>query len=532
MMEITVYDAAGDYMGGLYPVDTLETGKTSKEQIVLEGEVTSGEYKGESYSEIWRGSFNQDGDFYKYIEDIRYYIGGELFLRFGFDGRVRSDEEMSDQFESGIRYVGNAFNNFLLGTGRADLIKGGRGNDTIDGGEGGYTDRLFGDDGRDQLIGGAGHDMLDGGSGRDIMMGGRGDDSYIVDNASDLVTEATGQGEDSVKSYLTYTLPENVENLELSGKLAGSGFGNSRPNEIIGSGQGNYLSGEGGKDTLFGEKGDDTLEGGKGGDALLGGEGDDTLDGGKGGDSLRGGEGDDVYYINDLDDYVFDLGGFDTVYSKVSISFWEAASVTGVELLILTGKSDLWVEGEQAAEKIVGNEGNNKLFGGAGEDTLVGGAGDDRLDGGRHVDTLRGGEGDDTLLGADARDELRGGSGTDQLKTAKGLAQNWMKGGAGEDLFVFRAYDTLSENKKAIAVIADFQPGLDQLDLSKVHKHSDWNSSDERFTFIGSDKFSGAGNELRYANDLLRADITGDGETDFTIKIANGAVLTEADFIL
>ncbi|WP_431270500.1 M10 family metallopeptidase C-terminal domain-containing protein [Dankookia sp. P2] len=80
------------------------------------------------------------------------------------------------------------------------------------------------------------------------------------------------------------------------------------------------------------------------------------------------------------------------------------------------------------------------LYGDAGNDTILGGGGNDRLDGGDGDDVLEGGTGADTLLG-----------------------------GAGADRFVFGAldararmhvYDTQGD------VVADFQPGVDHLDLS------------------------------------------------------------------
>ena len=41
------------------------------------------------------------------------------------------------------------------------------------------------------LNGGAGNDTLNGGAGADTMIGGTGNDAYNVDNAGDVVTEAS-----------------------------------------------------------------------------------------------------------------------------------------------------------------------------------------------------------------------------------------------------------------------------------------------------------------------------------------------------
>lgn len=62
---------------------------------------------------------------------------------------------------------GNASNNLLLGSNRADAIFGHEGNDTIAGLAG--NDSLEGGDGNDLLVGGPGADVLAGGDGADTF---------------------------------------------------------------------------------------------------------------------------------------------------------------------------------------------------------------------------------------------------------------------------------------------------------------------------------------------------------------------------
>lgn len=65
------------------------------------------------------------------------------------------------------------------------------------------------------LTGNDQNNILDGMSGADIMAGGKGNDSYYVDNAGDQVIEKAGEGVDTVYAKVSTTLSANVENLVL-----------------------------------------------------------------------------------------------------------------------------------------------------------------------------------------------------------------------------------------------------------------------------------------------------------------------------
>ena len=302
---------------------------------------------------------------------------------------------------------------------------------------------ITGNSGNNTLTGGDGNDTLNGNGGTDTMLGGNGNDIYYVDGSTDVVTELTGAGIDEVRSTVTYTLGNYLENLTLLGSSAINGTGNGLDNIIVGNSASNTLTGNGGNDTLDGGGGNDTLVGGSGDDIYIvdasgdvvteaSGQGVDTvrstaaaytlsanvenlilmgaasingtgnsannvitgngaanvLDGGAGSDTLIGGDGNDTYIIDSIGDIVVETvtGGVDTI--QVSFAF-SLTSVSNVENLTLTGSGNINGTGNGGANTLIGNVGNNTLDGGAGDDTLIGGGG---------TDTLIGGLGDDVFV--------------------------------------------------------------------------------------------------------------------------------------
>jgi Ca2+-binding RTX toxin-like protein len=218
---------------------------------------------------------------------------------------------------------------------------------------------ITGNSANNTLTGGAGNDTLDGGLGNDTMLGGTGNDIYVVNVATDVVTELTNEGTDTVLSAVTLTLGINVENLTLTGTSAISGTGNTLDNWLIGNSAINTLTG---------------------------GAGNDTLNGMAGADKLVGGAGNDIYFVDNSADVTTELAneGTDTVNASLT---WTLA--TNLENLTLLGTS---------AINGTGNTLDNALTGNAAMNTLTGGAGNDTLDGGAGADTLVGGSGADSYV--------------------------------------------------------------------------------------------------------------------------------------
>lgn len=371
--------------------------------------------------------------------------------------------------------TGNVGNNFLSGLGGNDTLNGGAGNDTLSGG-----------DGNDLLIGGAGVDR---------MSGGIGNDNYVVENASDVVTEMAGQGTDLVQSSVNYTLSANVENLTLTGAAALVGTGNILTNVINGNAGANRLSGLAGNDTIYG------------------GGGNDQLDGGAGIDRMVGGAGNDTYVVDHAGDILVELAnqGTDLVLSSVSYTL-----NGNVENLNLIGSANTNGAGNTLSNMLNGNSGNNRLLGLAGADTLNGAIGNDTLDGGA---------GNDLILGGLGNDQLIGGAGSDRLT-----------GGAGADRFVFLA---LSESTTALVgrdTITDFNRAqLDRIDLSALDANARL-AGNQSFSYRGDADFGGNAGELNArlvtGGTQISGDVNGDRIADFAILLDDRIVLGADSFIL
>jgi VCBS repeat-containing protein len=324
-------------------------------------------------------------------------------------------------------------------------------------------DSLVGTDLDDTIHGQGGDDILDGTEGKDAMAGGLGDDTYLVDNLGDRTLEAAGEGTDTVRASLDWTLAAQVENLVMTGQANLRGTGNESANTLTGNGGSNTLSGLAGNDILDGAAGADTMLGGEGNDTyvvdndgdkveellgqgtdavrasidyvlpqhveqlsllgnamratgndldnlLFGNELDNILDGRTGADRMAGGLGDDRYRVDNASDQVIEAagGGIDTVVSSVSFS------ISGeVENLLLSGADNVNGAGNTLDNVLVGNVGANIISGGSGNDVVAGGQGNDAMDGGVGNDLYlyNQGDGRDTLNDASGIDTLRFGAG-------------------------------------------------------------------------------------------------------------------------
>ncbi len=90
--------------------------------------------------------------------------------------------------------------------------------------------------------------LVDDDSGAKVFSGGLGNDQYSVTSALDRIAESPAGGTDTVRSSVSYTLPDNVERLVLTGSAA-SGIGNAANNVFRGNATNNTFDGGAGSDT-------------------------------------------------------------------------------------------------------------------------------------------------------------------------------------------------------------------------------------------------------------------------------------------
>jgi Ca2+-binding RTX toxin-like protein len=275
-----------------------------------------------------------------------------------------------------------------------------------------------------------------------------------------------------------------------------------------------------GNDKFFGGNNAETVTDNDGADIVNLNGGNDTYlaTGGiaaDGNDIVRGGAGIDTYDASaathdvriNLDTVAHDLNGFLLVAANTAIG----PAISGFAKDSIFG-----------FENASGGGGNDVIYGTAGANVLSGGAGG--------VNNLLGFGGNDTLIGGSGTDALFGGAGKDQLT-----------GGAGQDSFVYTALSNSGITASARDLIADFEQGIDHIDLSFIdaNKMNAAGTNDD-FNFIGTNvPFTGTAGQLHafwsVIGQIIEGDVNGDAKADFSIEIADPThtiTLTNASFNL
>ena len=216
----------------------------------------------------------------------------------------------------------------------------------------------------DVLYGYAGNDSINGGGGGDTMVGGLGNDVYTVDTVADRVYESAGEGSDTVRSAVTFSLlaGQEIEILQTT-NTHGTGIlnlsGNALGQRIYGNDGRNFINGAGGADSMYGYAGND------------------------------------VYLVDNIADRCYECGGggLDLIKASISYRIQEGTSVDWLQTNSTAGTATINLTGNANSNRIYGNAGNNVLAGREGNDFLNAFGGNDifRFDtalGPSNVDTI------------------------------------------------------------------------------------------------------------------------------------------------
>ncbi|QQS10754.1 MAG: hypothetical protein IPK81_14025 [Rhodospirillales bacterium] len=360
----------------------------------------------------------------------------------------------------------------------SDWFEAGEGHDVLYGGTGTVTVAT----GDDYFVGGAGNDTMYGGDGDDRYYAGAGtDEDTVVDSAGSAdmlvvgvlpeIVAMTVSGGNGVVEFVSGdhvtilgqdTSGTRVENLHESSA------GRTATWNTVGTGGGDWIVGVAtvsagaGGDVVIGSAAADTVDGGGDSDYIMGGSGSDTLDGGSGEDTLS--------YAYATANVVLD-GSNGATPTTVSLGGSDVDVIANFEnFAVGAGNDTVWAT--HGRNIVWGGAGNDAIYAYDGEDTLYGGAGDDTLEGGYYggstlngdvlyggagvdyldyvgstvsltIDLAEGGAYDDTYYDIEA---IRSGSGNDTL--GGDAADNFLRGGAGDDVYMLRAEggdDTIEE---------------------------------------------------------------------------------------
>lgn len=400
--------------------------------------------------------------------------------------------------------------------------------------------------GNDNVNTGAGDDTLRLGDGKDTADGGAGNDVLVFNFSSSTSTitntdAGNGWNKFSDTAGLNSVKFINIEQFDITG---GSG-----------------------DDRLWAWDKDDVIKGGAGNDVITGGGGNDILTGGAGKDLF-------VYssYSNGIDTIreaspadsigdVIRINGRDFSGAAVSVGNGSAILTNQVQLSVdaVNNESTLYIgsDGTAGADVVIkiagtytadsftlsgrnitfskgsttsGTSGDETLNGTTGNDDLSGGGGNDKLFGKAGNDGLNGDAGNDTLDGADGNDTLDGGADDDIL--TGGLGADDMTGGSGADRFVYSSVWDSTVGTFYHDIINDFSTAdLDKIDLSALDANPVV-AGDQAFVFVTS--FGGNAGEVLYdsVENLVLADISGDGLADIEIQMLGSPTLTATSFIL
>lgn len=388
---------------------------------------------------------------------------------------------------SKINGTGNSLNNTITGNDNANVLSGAGGNDTLYGGGGNDTLDGGSGTGNDVLDGGAGNDRLFGNGGADMLTGGTGSDTFVFKQASHSLPAAPT----TINDFST----AQGDKIELVSFDANPSVSGTQTFSFIGTGA---FSGTAGQ-LRYSAQGSDLL-------VQADTNGDKAADFAvlvKNATSLSASD------FTGATNATGSTTQANTVSSSTSYTLVEPE-----QNLILTGTSGISGTGNSLDNKITGNDAGNTLSGNSGGDSIDGAGGNDYINGGYGSDTLVGGAGNDELVGNWGPDTLTGGTGSD----------------------TFTVWSVEHSAPGKTDTITDFSSLQgDKVNLNTIDANSTV-SSNQNFTFIGSNAFGKQAGEVRYVGTTsgveVQADVNGDGVSDMSVSLTGITKLVAGDFML
>jgi Ca2+-binding RTX toxin-like protein len=417
----------------------------------------------------------------------------------------------------------------ITGTGVADTIYTGDGNDIIN--SGGGNDIISTGAGNDTINGGAGNDAIYAGSGSDIVNGGTGIDTLVNDlssSISNLTWDTTG-------TTVISPTGGSYTNIEAYNITTGSG-----------------------NDTI-------KLKGGYN-DSINTGVGNDTINAGLGNDTVNGEVGTDLLILDYSSNSYSGISTSLTTNSAGGLNgyFYAYNNFGGTDRVDFISIEQFNITGTGVGDTIYTGDGNDIINSGGGNDTIYASLGNDTVNGGDGIDTLYDdfststsnltfdttgttaviptgssytnieafgittGSGNDTIkLKGSYNDTINTGAGNDTINT--GLGRDNVNGEVGTDLLILD-YSSNSNGGIQSSITTNSAGGFngsfyannnfggtygtDRVDFTSIEQFNITGTgiADTIYTASGNDTInSGAGNDTIYAglgNDTVNG---GDG---------------------
>lgn len=395
--------------------------------------------------------------------------------------------------------------------------------------------------GDDNIVGTVHADVIAGGKGNDSMNGGAGADTYVYSHGdgNDVITEAASYDSTVDRLWLKDVMQSQVSLLrdgnDVKLVIAENAPGAADAGTVVLRGNINNANGEGVERVQFSDGTFWTAAdirgmlissvGTSGNDSIIGSSASDILSGGPGDDSINGGAGADIYIYNrgDGNDIITDAASYDATVDKLflnnispsQVSFSRAgndviviiAASNGIShdagsITIKGGVNNSYGEGIEeirfsdgtswsAADirvKLISSAataGNDTIIGTSSSDIIFGGLGDDSLNGAGGADTYiyRAGDGHDIIVDAPSYDVT-----VDSLVLSDISSSQISLERRGNDVILNIAESDIGANNSGSVVLKGgvnntYGEGVERIQFKDG---SVWNSSDIRLLLISN----------------------------------------------